>query len=745
MSLKPRLADAERGFFIGRVLVNQPQTKKDLSNMPRKSETSGFFVNKNRADATSDWDYQDKHNERRTAQTIEKKEIRGELPKVKSPKRRKETSASLKTFLLTYFPDIFYLDFSPIHLDVINKIEQTIEKGELYALAMPRGSGKTSICQCALVWAIVTGRAKCAVLCCASQSRADQLLKDVYALLSANEKLAQDYPKEVFPFYCTASTPRRLSSLTYDGAPLRATIKQGQIVFPAIPGSTSFESVLFGVGLTGSGLRGLAYTTSDGRKVRPDFCLVDDPQDNESANSPQQTLTRERLIKADLLGMAGAGKQLSCLITCTVIAKDDLADRLLNRSLNPEFHGQRYQLLSGLPKNLALWDEWNTLREDELRNDQNHDISNRFYLDNVDAMQEGATPCWNDRKDKQDKDALTYAMRLYYRDKDSFWSEYMNQPADANKDYSFTSLTAEKCSAKLNGLERCAVESDDRFITGFIDVHKRLLYYTLVAWKNDFSGNIIDYGVFPKQPGTNWTHKQPGISLTRYFEGQTLEDAISLGIGQLVGDLVGRDYTTADGTVINVQRILVDANWGQQTETVYTAIRKLRNPIVTPSHGVYIGAKSRPFGQGYQSNGDVCGINWRVPSKTNRVGTRYVLFDSNFWKSFFMRRLIAPKQTLSNIQIFGNEFKEHARLVNHFGAEFFTDVEARGGTRRVEEWELKPGRTDNHWFDCCVGCCVAASMCGLKLQTLPPKRDGRALLKRYHNEKEFLQNERYDY
>ena len=685
-------------------------------------------------DRNDDFGYSDKEGERVLKRTAEKKEISGDFPEIANKARRSRATKSLKTFLTTYFPDIFYLKFSAIHLDVISKIEATIDKGELYALAMPRGSGKTSICQCALVWAIVTGRAKCAVLVCSNQSRAEQLVGDIYSLVSSNEKLASDFPKEVYPFYMTSTTPLRIKSLTYKGAPIRAKVKTSQLIFPAIEGSACFESVLFGAGLTGSSLRGLAYTTSDGRKLRPDFVLCDDPQDRESANSPEQTKTRERLIKADMLGMAGAGKKLSCLITCTVIASDDLADRLLDRSKNPDFHGQRYSLLSSLPKALTLWEEYSILRDDELRNDKPHTDSNKFYKDNFVAMNEGAEALWKDRKDPEDVDALCYAMKLYFRDKDSFFSEYMNLPNDSDKDFSLSSITAEKCTAKLTGSPRYECEDDDILITGFIDVHKTLLYYGLTAWKNNFSGQIIDYGTFPRQPRSTFNHSSPPVPLLDYFEGQNLEDAISLGLSQLLSEIFGREYLSPSGTRVDISRILVDANWGQQTETVYNALKKIRNPLVTPSHGVYVGAKGKPFGKGYIGNGDKVGVNWRVPAKTNRVGIRYVLFDTNFWKSFFMRRLLAPPETMSNIRIFGG-FNEHTMLLNHFGAEYFTDVEAFGGTRRVEEWSLKPAHRDNHFFDCAVGCCVGASMSGIQLQEKARKRNPRDILRSY--------NERY--
>ena len=41
-------------------------------------------------------------------------------------------------------------------------------------------------------------------------------------------------------------------------------------------------------------------------------------------------------------------------------------------------------------------------------------------------------------------------------------------------------------------------------------------------------------------------------------------------------------------------------------------------------------------------------------------------------------------------------------------------METQGLGRTVREWIFKPSKPDNHWFDCLIGCAVAASMCGIR-------------------------------
>jgi len=52
-------------------------------------------------------------------------------------------------------------------------------------------------------------------------------------------------------------------------------------------------------------------------------------------------------------------------------------------------------------------------------------------------------------------------------------------------------------------------------------------------------------------------------------------------------------------------------------------------------------------------------------------------------------------------------------------------VKTEGRGRTVDEWKMRPSVTDNHWFDCLVGCAVAASMQGVVLPGTDVKPLGR--------------------
>ena len=95
---------------------------------------------------------------------------------------------------------------------------------------------------------------------------------------------------------------------------------------------------------------------------------------------------------------------------------------------------------------------------------------------------------------------------------------------------------------------------------------------------------------------------------------------------------------------------------------------------------------------------------------------RHVTYDTNFWKSFSVARLqtsIGEPGCLTihsgrSLSVSGN----HGLLCDHLLAEAPVRTEARG--RVVDEWKTKIVGQDNHWWDCLVGNCVAASILGVR-------------------------------
>ena len=81
----------------------------------------------------------------------------GSIPKVENTRRRNKCKTSFRAFCEVYGSESFPLAWSADHLRAIEKIERAVLAGELFAFAMPRGSGKSTLSEWACLWAMLYG------------------------------------------------------------------------------------------------------------------------------------------------------------------------------------------------------------------------------------------------------------------------------------------------------------------------------------------------------------------------------------------------------------------------------------------------------------------------------------------------------------------------------------------------------------------------------------------------------------
>ena len=248
----------------------------------------------------------------------------------------------------------------------------------------------------------------------------------------------------------------------------------------------------------------------------------------------------------------------------------------------------------------------------------------------------------------------------------------------------------------------------------FIDVQQDLLFHMVAAWEDDFTGYVIDYGTYPDQQRPYFTLRDARHTLSIAAPGTGLEGSIYAGLEALCNDYLQRGFKRDDGAEMRVERCLVDANWGSSTDVVYQFCRQsAHSAVLIPSHGRYVGASSLPFSDYKRKRGDRVGHNWRIPNVQGKRAMRHVLFDSNFFKSFAFARLAVAMGDRGCLSLFGDSPSQHRLLAEHLTAEYRVPTTGRG--RTVDEWKLRPERSDNHWLDCLVGCAVAASIQGVSL------------------------------
>ena len=399
----------------------------------------------------------------------------GDIPAVVNPARREACRLNLELFCQLYFPEVFYLKFSETHIKVIKQLQETAIKGGQYVLAMPRASGKTAIMSAAAIWAIAYGHRRFIVAVAANADKAMEITSDIKRWVEESDLLFEDFPEICFPIRKLERITHRQRGQKCGGKPTKIDWSGNKICFPSIENSLSSGAVISSTGMTGGEIRGQKAIDARGGVMRPDFVLIDDPQTRESAESPTQCDKREKIIEGDVLCMAGPGKTIAAFCTCTVIQQGDLADRILDRKLHPEWHGERYKMLVKEPVNTKLWEEYADILKDDHRNDGDGSQATEFYRLHRAEMDEGAEVYWEERFEKSELSALQNAMNLRIKKPLVFASEYQNEP-DSNT-VSEAMLTVDEIAGKLNSLNKGVVPIGVDHLTAFIDVQKEILFY----------------------------------------------------------------------------------------------------------------------------------------------------------------------------------------------------------------------------------------------------------------------------
>ena len=637
----------------------------------------------------------------------------GELPAVVDPDRKARAERNFRFFCEAYFPATFHLAWSSDHLKVVAKIEQAVLEGGLFAMAMPRGSGKTSLCEIACLWALVYGHREFVALIGSDEEHAVQMLDSIKAELENNDRLLDDFPETCFPIHALEGIHQRAAGQLYQGEQTHIGWTAKEIVLPTIPDSRASGAIIRVAGITGR-IRGMKHKRPDGHSVRPSLVLIDDPQTDESARSPSQCANRERILAGAILGLAGPGKKIAGLMTLTVVRPDDLADRLLDRDKHPQWQGERTRMVYSFPTNEKLWAEYARIRAEGLRADEGIGRATEFYREHREAMDESASVAWAERFNHDELSAVQHAMNLKLQDEAAFWAEYQNEPLPEATALDEDLLTADQICAKLSGHQRGEVPIGASALTMFIDVQAKCLFWMVCAWEEDFTGYVIDYGTEPDQRAAYFTLRDVRRTLGAAVPRAGLEGAVYAGLERLTEATLGREWWRDDGAMVRIDRCLIDANWGQSSDVVYQFCRQSAfSGVLLPSHGRYVGASSVPFSEYKRKRGARVGLNWRIPVVTGKRAVRHVVFDTNYWKSFIQARLAVPMGDPGSLSLFDNKPARHQLLAEHVTSEYRVKTQGRG--RTVDEWKLRVDGLDNHWLDCLVGSAVAASMQGAVL------------------------------
>lgn len=654
---------------------------------------------------------------RQKQQSEDGRDIAGEMPACADPAKRDRVSKSLRAFCEECLSERFTKGWSDDHLTALAKMESAILRGESFAIAMPRGTGKTTMVIAAVLWAILCGHKSYVALIGADRDAATKLLDGIKVELETNDTLLALFPEAVFPIVKLEGIANRCRGQLYRGQRTYIRWTAKHIQFATVPNTSGAVRIASGAIIETAGIRGkirgMQQALPSGAIARPNMYVVDDPQTDASAASPKQVKSRLDVITGTCPGLAGPGESISGFVCATVIEENDVADQLLNPEKFPDYHGERFQLVYDWPTNVDLWEEYSNVYREAMAMQAGMAPCNAFVNKHWSELHKGARVAWPERLRTDEVSPLQHAYNLLFRLGDIFWKEYQNAPK--SQDDSEDLLSIDEIQAKTNGLPRFCVSPQANLVTAYIDVQGECLFYCVLATrKNTFDGWILDYGTWPKQRALYYHKSKLGRKLSTEYKGRGLEGRIRQGIMDLVDHLATTDYTMPDGqSKLRIRRMGIDAAWGKTSTIVYAcSIESPHRSIMLPTFGRGLDASKLPMEFWTAKPGETLGVGYAIRPRPG--GGMYALLDSNYWKSFVHSRWAVALGDRGSLSLFRPELQTTHRLfAEHQRSE--KRSETSNGSRVVPIWTLPDTRPDNDLFDALAGAHAMAGIEGAKL------------------------------
>jgi hypothetical protein len=220
------------------------------------------------------------------------------------------------------------------------------------------------------------------------------------------------------------------------------------------------------------------------------------------------------------------------------------------------------------------------------------------------------------------------------------------------------------------------------------------------------------------------------------YDGQ-----VYFGLDQTINMLCEKDrYKDESGNERHIDRLFIDANYGNSTKTVYKFCKESKHSrIMLPYHGRFISVRNKPFQFYRKVRGEINGHHWRIPLP-DAGKIRHINSDINYWKSFMFNCLHIARGDAGALTLYGDNPAIHKMFGDQLRSE--TCMRVSGNDRVVDEWKLMPSHPDNHFLDCLVGCYVAASCCGVNVEVkpkLPNSQENKEIPKKKKQKVSYIQ------
>jgi predicted phage terminase large subunit-like protein len=302
----------------------------------------------------------------------------------------------LEFFCRFYLSHHFTKPFSPPHLELFEDLRRLIEDPDVenMAIAMPRGSGKTTIVSNAFpLWCILFKKRRYIIIMQESYDQAKGQLGTIKAELTDNERIKEHF----------------------------GNLMGNRWSEDSIEVSTKILVEALGAG---SKIRGRKY-----RNQRPDLMILDDMENLESVQSETQRLKdRQRLYNSIL--PAGERHRTKVLMVGNFLHHDCLLKHAVN---NPMFRSRMYRAVPKVGETFAfapsgLWEEWARLFTE--RDPDARERARVFFMAHEAEMLAGAQVSFPSVYSYYDLMEIRYSSGS-----EAFYTEYLNEPRNPEDTY----------------------------------------------------------------------------------------------------------------------------------------------------------------------------------------------------------------------------------------------------------------------------------------------------------------------
>lgn len=620
----------------------------------------------------------------------------GDLPPIRHRRLRERCRHNLEMFGWYYCRMILdHRASDEINRCLVAKLEAAILNGGQLAVEFTRGAGKTTWTIIAFVWALLYGHRRFPVCIAASKPLAKSIKNSVLSLLETSEEIHRDFPAVSIPLRAIGGVVQRASTITYHHKPIDFESSEMMFRLPMLRDEfgrpvDSACGAYFACRGVGASIRGLNELGA-----RPDFLLFDDPQTQRDARSAAAVDRLDKYIHGDALNLGANTSTLAALLTITPQRFGDLAHRIADKNLHPNWSVSKSPFIIEMcPDFELLANEFiEAFHLDAANDDFARTESRRWYRENSSRF--AGTRCIDPEAydHATEYDAIHHALnKMAAVGKEAFNAEYQMKVDDHSEGLA---ITPEMVSGSLNGSPQFTLPPGTDSVVGFVDVNIQKgegLSWGLGAFGRGRIAAVIAYGRYPESgalcpPGTSDLAKKR---------------AVARAIRIVTAHIASLDLRTAG----NRRRVYVKAlgfDRGYMPDAVCRTLFVMRKRLALPFQVCAVrGFGWQQFGNGHKGH---AGIGDHVFVTRSEFG-EYLAVHSPYWREVAQSGFLETPLMPGSCSMFGDDPAKHWQFANEVCAERLIRRYVHPSGKLAWEWAVQGA---NHFCDMLTGLFALAS------------------------------------